>query len=466
MIGEFLSLAFVNALAAVIEVLLAVVLMDSFFELRFSKKAAKYAAAIATAAILFAVSFVPMGYSLKTPLEGLMIILMLLTIYRGNLRYKAVYCAVLVLSLALSSIVSSMIISAIPENLSFVENGSLFLSMLRVLLPKLLLMIIVFCISSAVKKRNMQLQIKIRYWLLLLTVPLITLIVFTVFQFFIDSIPPQARQFSETTTITINDTEFDFPWLSIYGYILTAGIGLIFINILVFVLFFRLQKNMDMQSRYELLQQQTELQSQSIEKLENSYMRMRQLRHDMQNQLLVVRTLLDNQKYEDLEQYVKTMINTVDEAAFMPISGQSAVDAILNEKLLAAHKNKISTQFDIDDLSQLPIRPMDLCIILANALDNAVEACVKIPDNSDRYIRLKITVSDDAIVISCANPTADTPRIKNNQCPSSKKDAANHGFGLRSIQTTATKYGGDYLIRCQNQVFTLVVKLNIPQKQA
>ena len=320
MIGEFLSLAFVNALAAVIEVLLAVVLMDSFFELRFSKKATKYAAAIATAAILFAVSFVPMGYSLKTPLEGLMIILMLLTIYRGNLRYKAVYCAVLVLSLALSSIVSSMIISAIPENLSFVENGSLFLSMLRVLLPKLLLMIIVFCISSAVKKRNMQLQIKIRYWLLLLTVPLITLIVFTVFQFFIDSIPPQARQFSETTTITINDTEFDFPWLSIYGYILTAGIGLIFINILVFVLFFRLQKNMDMQSRYELLQQQTELQSQSIEKLENSYMRMRQLRHDMQNQLLVVRTLLDNQKYEDLEQYIKTMINTVDEAAFMPLS--------------------------------------------------------------------------------------------------------------------------------------------------
>ncbi len=454
--NDTLALTIVNALTAVIEMLLAMVLMDSFFVFRFTRRAVKYVTGCAAAGLLFAISLLPFGWS--TPLEILLIVLMLIALYEGNLRYKVVYCVIWALSVSLANILSSIILSILPENLPLVDNESLFLSMLRLILPKTLLMIFIFCLSSTVKHKKWQFTLK--YWMLLLSVPLITLAIFTVFQYFIDTLPPEARQFSETTTILINGEEFAFPWLSIYGYIITAGIGLIFINLLVFVLFARLQKNTDMQTRYEILSRQIEEQSASIEKLENSYTRMRQLRHDMQNQLLIVRSLLDNEKYDDLKSYVKTMINTVDEAAFMTISGQSAVDAILNEKLLAAHKNKIATRFEVDRLTEMFVHPMDLCIILANALDNAVEACVKIPEDEDRYIHLKITAAENSLVLSCANPYKDPPKKRGNEYISSKHDKQNHGFGLKSIRATADKYAGDYLIRCQDRVFTLIVKLN------
>lgn len=454
--NETIALSIVNALTAVIEMLLAIVLMDSFFVFRFQKKAIKYITGFAAAGLLFAISLLPFGWS--TPLEILLIALMLISMYKGNIRYKAIYCVVCALAVSLASILASMILSILPENLPLIDNSSMFFSMLRLILPKALLMIFIFCLSSLLKRKSWNFAPK--YWILLLSVPLITLAIFTVFQYYIDALPPQARQISESIRILINGDEIIFPWLSIYGYIITAGIGLIFINILVFVLFSRLQKNADMKTRYEILTRQIEEQSASIEKLENSYTRMRQLRHDMQNQLLIVRSLLDNEKYDDLKSYVKTMINTVDEAAFMTISGQSAVDAILNEKLLAAHKNKIATRFEVDKLTDLFLPPMDLCIILANALDNAVEACVKIPENEDRYIHLKITANKDSLVLSCANPYQEPPKKRGNEYISSKHDKQNHGFGLKSIKATADKYAGEYLIRCQDHIFTLIVKIN------
>ena len=265
--NETIALSIVNALTAVIEMLLAIVLMDSFFVFRFQKKAIKYITGFAAAGLLFAISLLPFGWS--TPLEILLIALMLISMYKGNIRYKAIYCVVCALAVSLASILASMILSILPENLPLIDNSSMFFSMLRLILPKALLMIFIFCLSSLLKRKSWNFAPK--YWILLLSVPLITLAIFTVFQYYIDALPPQARQISESIRILINGEEIIFPWLSIYGYIITAGIGLIFINILVFVLFSRLQKNADMKTRYEILTRQIEEQSASIEKLENSY---------------------------------------------------------------------------------------------------------------------------------------------------------------------------------------------------
>ena len=107
------------------------------------------------------------------------------------------------------------------------------------------------------------------------------------------------------------------------------------------------------------------------------------------------------------------------------------------------------------------IKPVDMCIILSNALDNAIEANQTIDDPDGRYIKLKMYGNGSYTVISVTNPTDKIPvKSSGNSYITSKKDNENHGFGLKSIENTAKKYDGEMLTKCEDSVFTLVIKLN------
>ncbi len=453
----------INLFATIIEILLSVILMDSFFEQRFRKKFLQALVIVFASGALFGINFIYSNYPIKTAAEVLLVVSMLFLLYKGNIRNAVLYFMLWGLGLSLSNFLAGIFISLLPETLTQEMDNSVFFPALRIIVPKLFLMLLVFLLSAFLKRKTLELAL--RYWLIILAVPLVTVAVLSVFQYYIDAMPAEARVWGNVTTVTVNGAEYNVPGLTIYGYIVVAAIGLFFINILVFTLFARSQRDAEKLRSLEVQQKRNEMQSISIERLENSYTRMRELRHDMQNQLVVLNSLVENEKYDELKNYIKTMNNTVDEAAFMTISGQSAVDAILNDKIAAAHKNRISTEFDVARLDgALFAEPMDLCIILANALDNAVEACVKLPEDADRYIRLKITKTEDYIVISCANPVLQAPRQVDGRFVSDKADSKNHGFGLQSIVDTAKKYRGEHMARCADGVFTIIVKLNAPDK--
>lgn len=451
-------MAIANMLAILIEVLLAVLLTDSFFKPRFSKKIIKYAAISAIAIILFAVNMFTSGYALKTPIEIFLIILLIAFLYTGNLRSKVICCVLWGIALSLSGILTEIILTILPIDRWIPNDQSIFQTTLQIILPRACLMAMIFFLSAFARIKTDTLSL--RYWLMLLTVPMVTLAVLTVFQYNISQLPDGIKIFGDATRITINETEVVIPGITLYGYMVIAIIGLLFINVIVFTLFARLKKNMDMQNKYDLLRRQMALQEESIEKLDVSYTRMRELRHDMQNQLIVLSALLDSQKYDELKSYIKTMTNTVDEAAFMTISGQSAVDAVLNNKLLIAHQNRITTNFEVGKLTDLFVEPMDLCIVLANILDNAVEACVKIPEGAERYIRLKVAPAQDYLIVSSENPVHQAPVKLGRDYVSTKSDKNKHGLGLKSIKTTADKYKGEYMTRCVDGVFTIIVKFN------
>ena len=153
------------------------------------------------------------------------------------------------------------------------------------------------------------------------------------------------------------------------------------------------------------------------------------------------------------------MTDAVEEATYVSMSRNNAVDAVLNEKMLYAQKHGISTQFDVTPLENISISSMDICTILSNALDNAVEACVKIENVKDRYIDVKINESSEELIISVKNPSTEAPKRRAGMYISAKKDSINHGLGLKSIKRTVEKHKGDMLIKYDNGLFNLVVSL-------
>jgi sensor histidine kinase regulating citrate/malate metabolism len=283
--------------------------------------------------------------------------------------------------------------------------------------------------------------VTLRYWLLLFIVPLTTLGTLTVYQYYIELLSPGEE---------------------INAYIIISTIGLIVINFLVFFLFSKLQNQLDLQRNQIIINTQMRLEKQSFKKLEESYNRTREIRHDMKNHILSLKGIAESGDKAQLLDYLEKMTDALEEATYISVSKNSAVDAIINEKMLTAQKNNISTHFDVVPLNFENVPSMDICTILSNALDNAIEACVKIDAPADRYINVKISV-DNGIFISVVNPSDEAPKKRAGIIISNKKDTENHGLGLKSIKRTVDKNKGDMLIKYENNVFTLITELPIQQ---
>ena len=177
--------------------------------------------------------------------------------------------------------------------------------------------------------------------------------------------------------------------------------------------------------------------------------------------MLTLNILAENGNIEEIKKYIREMNGIIDESSYIRITGMSAVDAILNEKLYEAQSDSITTNYDVMNMEKNSIKPVDMCIILSNALDNAIEANRKIGDPDKRYIKLKMHGDETYSVISVSNPTEAVPvKINQHSYATSKKDTVNHGFGLKSIESTAKKYDGEMLTKVEDGVFTLVIKLN------
>ena len=281
-----------------------------------------------------------------------------------------------------------------------------------------------------------------RLWIGLLAVPAITLVTFSVYQYYLERYPYDG---------------------TIRWYLYISCGGLLFINLLVFILFRRMQRQMIVKRDTDVLTSQLALQEASIKNLETAYNRTRNFRHDIKNHILLMNMLAEQEKYDELKNYLKEMSGVIDESSYVRISGISAVDAILNEKLYEAQSRSVTTGYDVINLDKNSIQPLDMCIILSNALDNAIEANSRIADENARWLKLKIHGNETFSVISVSNPVAEAPqKTGGGTFATTKENADNHGFGLKSIESTVAKYKGEMLCKCEEGVFTLVVRLNSP----
>ena len=426
----------IRLFSSTVDILFAFLLMNAFFDERYKSKLPRWISFIISAGVLLALQETGQTGNIKTAVQMLMIFVIALVIYDGKKRLKALFCVIYSLFVALSKLLSYFTFSFFIDKLPGIDSDTFFYRILSIELPNLFLLLLIILIGVFTKSKNK--AVPLRYWLLLMTVPVTTLGTLTVYQYYFDLLGPGQE---------------------IYTYVIISTLGLVFINLLVFTLFSRLQSQLEMQRSADLLNTQMRLEKESYKRIEESYNRTRELRHDLKNHLFGLKGIAENGSKEELLRYLEKMTDAVEEATYVSMSGNSAVDGVLNEKMLYAQKHGISTQFDITPLEKDTIPAMDICIILSNALDNAVEACVKIENAKDRYIDVKINDDPDEMIISVKNPSLYAPKRRAGMYISAKSDKENHGLGLKSIKRTVDKHKGDLLIKYENGVFNIVVCL-------
>lgn len=134
-------------------------------------------------------------------------------------------------------------------------------------------------------------------------------------------------------------------------------------------------------------------------------------------------------------------------------SSNAAIKAILRRKITEANKNAIKVLSNLSIEFPLPIDEISLCLIVGNALDNAIEACRYLPEDK-RLIDINMCYVNDRLTIRIAN-TSNHVEIKNNICQTTKKNTLLHGYGLKNIQKAVSDIGGNSVIRYIDGMFII-----------
>lgn len=143
-------------------------------------------------------------------------------------------------------------------------------------------------------------------------------------------------------------------------------------------------------------------------------------------------------------------------------TGNETLDTVLTEKNLRCNKNKIAFTCVADGNAVAFMSEADIYSLFGNALDNAIEAVMKIDDEQNRIIGLSVYSSGSFVTIEAHNTYAVDPEFVKGLPKTTKSEPTLHGFGVKSIKLIAEKYGGNMNISARNGLFNLSVLLPMP----
>jgi len=184
------------------------------------------------------------------------------------------------------------------------------------------------------------------------------------------------------------------------------------------------------------------------------------MQHDYKNLKIGILSMANSGNSEELQRYLQNLDSAIFPPALLYNTGNPISDALLTDKQNGAADHNIQIEFD----GRMPVKMIetrDICLILGNALDNAVESCVQLPREDIKIISIRANMHDGYLFLKLSNPTLQQAQIKNNRIATTKADAGKHGMGLLSIQRAAKRYAGNMVLHCANNVFTIELDLDL-----
>ena len=237
----------------------------------------------------------------------------------------------------------------------------------------------------------------------------------------------------------------------------SVSIAILFANLFIFALFDRISEESTKNTQLVVFEKQLDYERKYIKLLYEKSEDIRRLNHDMNN---LLSPLYFYAKAGDLNR-IKSALDNLERkvklSSFMVRSGNLCVDAILSEKIAKAQEAEITVKhcLELQD-SSLPIPEEDLCILLGNAMDNAIEACQRINDGP-KVIDVFIRQNKGMFQIRVQNAYYQQPSVYNGVFQTTKANPSQHGFGIRSIEKIIEKNQGVMNIDTANSVFTLTM---------
>ena len=184
----------------------------------------------------------------------------------------------------------------------------------------------------------------------------------------------------------------------------------------------------------------------------------RRFKHDMVNHIGALRELVNQKKTEAAQEYIDTIWNIQDEFDLKIHTGDSFLDVIMNYYLYLAAKENIEFTVSGKLTEKMHLEMFDITTLMGNILQNAMEATI---DAAVPRIRVELVEHKKEFFIIVTNSVVEKVNTKRDFFMTSKKDKANHGFGLKNIVTTVEKYQGEYYMEYIEENGEVLFKISI-----
>lgn len=381
------------------------------------------------------------------PFEGIGIIISILIIYIYSLiNLKGTFMQKMFWSIFVMLLIMGITIVVLSIEGCIIGKGYLNLVIQKDLyrfVGVVVIQIVLFYLTRFMIKRTKKdstYSLKWNEWFVLLIIPVISIFTMSFVSLIIINIEDQ-----------LSPMQHIFSILSILGILMT--------NSLVYVLYVNMQKDHAKQLEYSILQQAFKSQEKSVEETKILYQSVRSIRHDLKQHFQVALTMLHSGKINEavdyMEKYNDTVLDGISNKVFCD---NDVVNYIINSKSKICSDRHIKIYIYI--ANEIPeFSDLDLCVLLGNALDNAIEG-VSGDGNNEIYLELRNV--DNFFMISVKNTIINSVLEDNPNLISTKNEKEVHGLGILSMKEVVQKYNGSIEFYESDNKFCCDMLLDIP----
>lgn len=255
-----------------------------------------------------------------------------------------------------------------------------------------------------------------------------------------------------TMLISFAETISDEHMLQ-YSFVLISNI---IVLTLIMVLNYYTQQQIILKSNNELIKSMLNKQSEQYKFAKANAELMHVKAHDLKHQVEILK-----RGGPDAEKLLNELSSTISNYESVIITDNNVMNIILSEKWQYCVKHEIKLSCAVDPKAFEKVDNVELYTMLANILDNAIEAVMKIKQKDKRIISLNITCNHGLSILSIYNYFNNEIKIEDGVPLTSKKDKKEHGFGFKSIKNVTEKYGGALTFETDKDIFRL--QITIPE---
>ena len=238
------------------------------------------------------------------------------------------------------------------------------------------------------------------------------------------------------------------------GYIVISLI-LLAILVLFYAMFLLMANSLNRNARLQQENHFLSLQQARYDSLRTAIEEARQARHDLRHHFLQLSALAEQGDLEKIKAYLASATSKIPDLA-VPFCENQAADSVVGYYCALANREQIPFSAQIDLPAQVPVDEIDMCLVLSNLLENALEASLRMKNG--RYIRVEVSCHFTHLLLIQVENAFDGKIQETNGIFRSAKRPAD-GIGIQSIRRIAEKNGGDCSFTHEAGVFTARIML-------
>ncbi|MCL2223206.1 MAG: GHKL domain-containing protein [Oscillospiraceae bacterium] len=235
-------------------------------------------------------------------------------------------------------------------------------------------------------------------------------------------------------------------------------VSIAILNIFIFIFVEYIMRHNEVSQKIIIAETQNEAHQSHINLLTHNQMQIRTMTHDFKQQVHELYTLCEENRLEELRSKLLDLSNRESDTLLVNTEN-IMLDSILTSKIELADKQSINFKRKFDVAPDLDYLDSEICVLLGNALDNAIEACMR--STCERFIGMELTATPKQFLCHITNTIGTEPQSDGEYLKTSKKDGLYHGIGLQSMKRICEDLGGSLSFSYNDSRFNLWIEVSV-----